>query len=75
MALWGGPMVDTEGKFFGNLGKQIAGKCIFSWIFLGILEFHGEFCGKVDNKDTLHTTFLDECLYRYLNQRVRRLCE
>ena len=29
----------TKGKFFRNLGLQIAGKCVF----LGILEFPGEF--------------------------------
>ena len=39
----GGPMVDTKGKIFWNLGLEI-----FSWIFLEILEFYGEFWRKVD---------------------------
>ena len=37
-------MVDTEGEIFWNLGLQIAGKCIF----LGILEFSGEFWRNID---------------------------
>ena len=42
VALWCGPMVDTE-KNIWNLGLWIVGKCIFFWIFVGNLEFYGEF--------------------------------
>ena len=36
-------MVETEEKIFLNLGLQIAGKYIFLWTFLKILEFYGKF--------------------------------
>ena len=43
---WGGPIVDNKEKILG-ICLQIAIKCIFSWIFLGILGFYWEFW-KVD---------------------------
>ena len=52
-------MVDTRGKIFELTSADIW-KMHLSWIFLGILEFHGSF-EKLTRK--IHTTFLYACLY------------
>ena len=51
-------------------------KIYFSWIFLGILEFYGEFLRKVDWRLSTSNIQLS-CMHlcKYLNQRLTRIGE
>ena len=68
-----GPMLDTEGKCFWNLGLQIAGKCIFVRFFLKLWRFWA----------VLKKSCLERCIqlpsfirvWKNLNQRVRKIGE
>ena len=55
-----------KGKFVKSRSADCY-KMPLSWVFLAILEFHGEFWIKVDEDTQL--SFMDICKYR--NQRVR----
>ena len=57
-----------------NLSYTDRWKMHFSWIFLGILEFHGDFWRNVAYKDTyIQLCFMRVC--KHLNQRLRRIGE
>ena len=73
VVLWCGPIVDTERKYL-KFRSADRWKMHFSWIFVGILEFYGEFWRKVDWWDTYHfLLWVRVC--KYLNQRVKRIGE
>ena len=61
VALWHGPMVDTERKYL-RFRSANCWKMHFYWIFVGILEFYGEFLRKVDWREIHTTFFMQECL-------------
>ena len=71
-APWGGPMKEKEFKFM----SADCWKIYFSWIFLGILEFYGEFLRKVDWRlSTFNIRLSCMHLCKYLNQRLTRIGE
>ena len=74
LVLWRGPMVDTERKYLKFRSANRWKIFCFFFIFVGILEFYGEFWRKVYRRDT-YNFLLCVRVCKYLNQRAKRIGE